>query len=116
MGLYFQPKAGIPQTSKRHEKTSSSRSCSPGRSWLTLKEKKVKLCLATGSTRAPSLGWNWVMESLCPFQIIKDPGFEMLMKTWRPGYYIPSASMVAHDVNTVFLKTRECITQMLQVS
>ncbi|KAG1724562.1 uncharacterized protein EDB91DRAFT_1239965 [Suillus paluster] len=33
---------------------------------------------------------HWVAESLRPFNIVKDRGFQCLMKTGRPEYYIPS--------------------------
>ncbi|KAF8161868.1 hypothetical protein BJ912DRAFT_1069166 [Pholiota molesta] len=33
---------------------------------------------------------RWVAESMRPFEIVKDRGFLSLMKTGRPGYYVPS--------------------------
>ena len=59
---------------------------------------------------------KWVCESLRPYRIVSDPGFEMLMKTGRPAYYLPSPSTVARDVKFVFHKTRARIAKMLQVS
>ena len=50
-----------------------------------------------------------------PFSIIEDEGFEMLMKTGKPGYYIPSRITIAWDVKHIFKKTLEHIAQMLQV-
>ncbi|KAF8586767.1 hypothetical protein K439DRAFT_1340015 [Ramaria rubella] len=44
----------------------------------------------------------WVAESLRPFQIVADRGFQNLMKTGRPGCYLPSPTTVAHDVKLVF--------------
>ena len=32
----------------------------------------------------------WVSESLQLFSIVEDRGFQSLMKTGRPAYYIPS--------------------------
>ena len=48
--------------------------------------------------------------------IVEDPGFQRLMKTGRPQYQIPSAKTVARDVHVVFLKVKERIAKMLQVS
>jgi hypothetical protein len=50
-----------------------------------------------------------------PFNIVKDHGFNCLMKTGRPNYYLPSGSTVACDVKTVFARTRQRIAKMLQV-
>ncbi|KAL6298221.1 hypothetical protein BKA93DRAFT_744576, partial [Sparassis latifolia] len=44
----------------------------------------------------------------------KDRGFQCLIKIGRPEYYIPSASMVSHDVKLVFAQTRKRIAKMLQ--
>ncbi|KAG2084071.1 uncharacterized protein F5147DRAFT_748844 [Suillus discolor] len=33
---------------------------------------------------------RWVCESARPFDIVKDRGFQSLMKTGRPEYYLPS--------------------------
>ncbi|KAG1831812.1 hypothetical protein EV424DRAFT_1469923 [Suillus variegatus] len=57
---------------------------------------------------------RWVSESLGPFKIIKDKGFQSLMKTGRPEYHIPSPTTVAHDVKLVFARTRQRIARMLQ--
>lgn len=59
---------------------------------------------------------RWVSESLRPFETVNDRGFQNLMKTGRPEYYIPSPSTVARDVKHVFVKTRQRIARMLQVS
>jgi uncharacterized DUF497 family protein len=58
---------------------------------------------------------KWVSESLRPFQIVHDDGFHTLMKTGRPGYYIPSPTTVSRDVRHVFARTRIRIASMLQV-
>jgi hypothetical protein len=49
-----------------------------------------------------------------PFNIVSDKHFQSLMKTGRPGYYIPSPSTVAHDVKLVFVNARQRIAQMLK--
>lgn len=56
------------------------------------------------------------MFSLSPFSVVRDPGFLSLMKTGRPGYYVPSPSTVSRDVKTVFARTRVRIAQLLRVS
>ena len=47
---------------------------------------------------------HWIAESKRPFQIVNDHGFQLLMKTGRPGYQIPSAKTVAHNMQEVFDK------------
>jgi hypothetical protein len=59
---------------------------------------------------------RWVSESMRPFSIVKDRGFQSLMKTGRPEYYIPSPETVSRDVKKVFVCCRERIAKMLQVS
>jgi hypothetical protein len=59
---------------------------------------------------------HWVAESMRPFSIVEDEGFKKLMKTGRPEYYIPSRVTVARDVQHVFRKAKERISNMLQVS
>lgn len=59
---------------------------------------------------------KWVSQSLRPFSIVEDPGFLTLMKTGRPGYYIPSPSTVSRDAKLIFARTRERIAKLLQVS
>jgi hypothetical protein len=59
---------------------------------------------------------KWVAESLRPFKVVQDKGFQMLMKTGRPEYYLPSPSTVARDVQLVFKCTREHIAKMTMVS
>jgi hypothetical protein len=58
---------------------------------------------------------RWVAENVRPFEIVKDRAFQNLMKTGRPGYYIPSPSTVSRDVRTVFSRTRQRIAKMLRV-
>jgi hypothetical protein len=55
----------------------------------------------------------WVAESKRPFQIVND---RSLMKTGRPECYIPSAETVSRDVKKVFVRVRDRIATMLQVS
>lgn len=58
---------------------------------------------------------RWIAESKRPFQIVKDRGFRCLMKTGRPGCYIPSPETISKDVKQVFANVRQRIAQMLQV-
>lgn len=58
---------------------------------------------------------RWVCESMRPFQIVSDRGFQSLMKTGRPEYYIPSPTTVSRDVKQVFVKARQRMARMLQV-
>ena len=57
-----------------------------------------------------------VSEKLHPFSIVEDRGFQCLMKTDHPAYYIPSRWTVSRDVRLVFARTRTRIATMLQVS
>ena len=59
---------------------------------------------------------RWVTESKRPFNIVADQGFNSLMKTGRPGYYLPHPTTVACDTKTVFAKTRTRVADLLQVS
>ncbi|KAI6018856.1 hypothetical protein EDC04DRAFT_2576194 [Pisolithus marmoratus] len=36
----------------------------------------------------------WILESLRPYEIVRDHGFQCLMKTGHPEYYLPHPSMV----------------------
>jgi len=56
-----------------------------------------------------------VAEDLRPFKIVEDHGFQKLMKTGRPEYYIPSPSTVSCDMRLVFVNAHKCIAKMLQV-
>ncbi|KAF9228349.1 hypothetical protein BS17DRAFT_793103 [Gyrodon lividus] len=57
---------------------------------------------------------KWVCESLQPFVIISDRGFQSLMKTRCPEYYIPSVSTVSHVVRLVFARTQVRVAKMLK--
>lgn len=59
---------------------------------------------------------HWVAESLCLYEVIKDRGFQCLMKTGHPGYYLPHPSTVSWDVKVVFANAQNQIAKMLQVS
>lgn len=59
---------------------------------------------------------KWVAQSLRPFSVVQDPSFLTLMKTGRPGYYVPSPSTVSRNVKTVFARTRRRTAQLLRVS
>ena len=43
---------------------------------------------------------RWVAESQRPFKIVCDCGFCCLMKTGRPGYFIPSPKTVSRDAKS----------------
>jgi len=58
---------------------------------------------------------QWVAESVWPFEIVMDWGFQSLMKTGCPAYYIPSPSTVSCDVQMVFSQTQKSIAKMLWV-
>ena len=57
---------------------------------------------------------RWVCEDLRPFQIVKDRGFQRLMKTGRPEIYIPSPETISRDVRLIYARTRERLAKMLQ--
>ena len=57
---------------------------------------------------------RWVCEDLRPFQIVKDRGFQCLMKTGRPEIYIPSPETISRDVRLIYAHTRERLAKMLQ--
>ena len=59
---------------------------------------------------------RWVSESLRPFSVVEDRGFQSLMKTGCPGYFLPSSSTVSRDVKLVFARSRKRIAKMLQVT
>lgn len=53
-------------------------------------------------------------ESMRPFSIVKDRGFQSLMKTGRPGYWIPSPTTVARDIKQIYSRTRVRIGHLLR--
>ena len=56
----------------------------------------------------------WVSESLRPFNIVSNRGYQLLMKTGRPEYYIPSPTTVSRDVKKVLANVRKRLAKMLQ--
>jgi hypothetical protein len=58
---------------------------------------------------------RWVTESKRSFVIVKDRGFQSLMKTGRPADQIPSPATMSRDVKTIFVKVCKRIAKMLQV-
>jgi hypothetical protein len=59
---------------------------------------------------------RWVSESIRPFEIVEDRGFQFLMKSGRPEFYIPSRTTVSRDVKQVFVNARKRIAKILKVS
>ena len=59
---------------------------------------------------------RWVSESKRSFKIVEDCGFQSIMKTGRPEYYIPCATTVSRDVKKAFMNVRKRMAKMLQVS
>jgi len=59
---------------------------------------------------------RWVSESLQPFSVVEDRGFQSLMKTGRPRYFLPSSSTVSRDVKLVFTRSCKWIAKRLQVT
>jgi hypothetical protein len=57
----------------------------------------------------------WVSESLRPFKIFKDCGFQCLMKTGQAQYYFPLPVTISCNVKTVFACSRERVAKLLQV-
>ena len=57
----------------------------------------------------------WIAENKRPFQIINDHAFQSLMKMGCPGYHIPSAETVSHDMKKVFVNLWNRIAKMLRV-
>ncbi|KAJ2974858.1 hypothetical protein NUW54_g11827 [Trametes sanguinea] len=57
---------------------------------------------------------KWVTQSMRPHVIVKDPGFQMLMKTGRPGYWIPPPSTVARDIRVIYKKSHAKVARLLR--
>ncbi|EPS93342.1 hypothetical protein FOMPIDRAFT_1091628, partial [Fomitopsis schrenkii] len=49
-----------------------------------------------------------------PFNIVKDRGFDCLMKTGRPEYKLPSPTTVGRDVRKVFTRVQQRVARWLQ--
>ncbi|KIK76676.1 hypothetical protein PAXRUDRAFT_169129, partial [Paxillus rubicundulus Ve08.2h10] len=52
--------------------------------------------------------------NLRPFEIVKDLGFQHLMKTGRPEYYLLHPTTISCDMRLVFARTRQRIAKMLR--
>ena len=59
---------------------------------------------------------RWMSESLRPFLVASDRWFLELMKTGRPGTYIPPPCTISRDVKEVFARSRYTLVKMLRVS
>ncbi|KAI6038094.1 hypothetical protein EDC04DRAFT_2570360, partial [Pisolithus marmoratus] len=57
----------------------------------------------------------WVAESGQSFEIIRDHGFQSLMKTGHPEYYIPDICTVGCDILSVFACVHQRLATKLQV-
>ena len=58
---------------------------------------------------------RWVSENMRPFEVVNDRSFQSLMMTGQPVYHLPHARTVTRNVTLVFARTKERITEMLQV-
>lgn len=58
---------------------------------------------------------RWVSESLRPFSIVEDRGYQNMMKTGRPHHYVPTRAVLSRDVHMVFANVRKRVKGMLQV-
>ena len=58
---------------------------------------------------------RWVAENAHPFDIVNDNGFQCLMKTGRPDYYIPNPNTVSCNVWTAFVQVWQRLAEKLQV-
>lgn len=58
----------------------------------------------------------WVTESMHPFSIMKDCGFQSLMKMGQPGYWAPEPTTVARDIKHmhIYMCTRVRIGHLLR--
>ncbi len=57
---------------------------------------------------------RWCAEDLRPFALAGDRGFQSLMKTGRPGCYIPSETTISRDTKAAFGRARTKIAGMLR--
>ena len=73
-----------------------------------------KKCDISNDLRAANV--CWVCKNLCPFSIVHDQGFKILIKTGRPEYYLPSSSTVSHNVRVVFANVQKQMAKMMKVS
>ena len=59
---------------------------------------------------------RWICESQRPMAILKDPAFLKLMKTGRPGAWIPSLSTITRALEKTYEQAKAKIMMKLQVS
>ena len=57
----------------------------------------------------------WMCESKRAFELVKDRGYHLNMKSGRPQQYIPSPTTVSRDVREVFLVGRKLVAKVLRV-
>ncbi|KAJ7697116.1 hypothetical protein B0H16DRAFT_1220698, partial [Mycena metata] len=57
---------------------------------------------------------RWITESNRPANIVKDQGFETLMKTGRPSTTLPSPRQVSRDIHASFNLSKDRIATLLQ--
>ncbi|KAF9020042.1 hypothetical protein BDZ89DRAFT_903697, partial [Hymenopellis radicata] len=68
------------------------------------KEIYATMPLSNAETRAECA--RWCAENFRPFNVVADRAFKKLMKTGRPGTYIPHPTTVSRDTKILFAKTR----------
>lgn len=59
---------------------------------------------------------KWMAKSHRAFAIVDDKGYHRNMKSGRPHQYIPTADTISRDVRYVFIRAREKIARLLNVS
>ena len=57
---------------------------------------------------------RWAAESTRPFDIVNNNGFQCLMKTERPEYYLPKPAVVSCDVRKAFVRVWQKLAEKLQ--
>ena len=53
-------------------------------------------------------------KSAHPFNIVNDNGFQCLMKTGRPEYYLPKPAVVSCDVQKAFVQVQQKLVEKVQ--
>ncbi|KAH9912530.1 uncharacterized protein BXZ73DRAFT_55587 [Epithele typhae] len=56
---------------------------------------------------------RWCAESYRPFEIVKDTHLQVILKSGRPGFMVPSPSTVARDTKLLFARTRRRLRRLL---
>ncbi|KAI0669490.1 hypothetical protein C8Q78DRAFT_956220, partial [Trametes maxima] len=84
--------------------------------WKSIIESILKTGhISTYFTRKKgTISYSHVQHMRDETRIVHDPGFISLMKTGRPGYYLPSPSTVLRDTKTLFASTQRCMAKLLQ--